>query len=132
MCIFCKIIAGEITCHKIYEDDQVIAFLDIKPVNAGHALVVPKKHYENLEEISEADFLALMLIVKKIGGLLKTRLGVEAYNVGINNGAAAGQVVPHVHVHVIPRHAGDGHVVWPRTAEYKAGEAEAMVKKFMS
>lgn len=131
MCIFCKIIAGEIPCHKIYEDEKVFVFLDIKPINPGHTLIVPKKHYENLEEISDSDLTAVILRAQAIGGRLKEKLGVAGYNLSINNGAVAGQIVSHLHVHVIPRHAGDGHVVWPRTAAYAPGEAEEVVKKLI-
>ena len=131
MCIFCKIIAGEIPCHQVYEDDKVIAFLDTRPVNPGHILVLAKAHYPDLETTPEEDYLAVMLVVKKMGALLKTKLGVDAYNIGINNGSASGQIVPHLHVHVIPRQAGDGHVEWPRS-EYGPGEAEEIAKKLRS
>ena len=67
MCIFCKIIAHDIPCHQVYEDDKVLAFLDIKPVNPGHILVMPKKHYQNIDDINEEDFIAVMLVVKKMG-----------------------------------------------------------------
>lgn len=128
MCIFCKIINGEIPCHKVYEDDIVFAFLDIKPLNPGHTLVVPKKHYENLEEISEEELTALILAIKKIGRMIKEKLGVAGYNVSENNGQVAGQEVPHLHFHIIPRHEGDGLGPWPRK-EYQDGEAEEIIKK---
>lgn len=128
MCLFCKIINKEIPCHQVYEDDKVIAFLDIKPVNPGHVLVLPKKHYQNFEEITPEDLTALMLAVKKIGGQMKNKLGVTGYNVTVNNDPVAGQIIPHLHVHIIPRHAGDGHVMWPQS-EYGPGEAEAIAKK---
>jgi len=131
MCIFCKIIANEIPSHKVYEDDKTLAILDIKPVNKGHALVMPKKHYANLEEIDEADLTAVILIVKKIGGWLKAKLGVEGYNVTINNDPVAGQIVQHLHFHVIPRHKGDGHIQWMQS-EYEPGEAEEIAKKLRS
>jgi len=85
MCIFCKIIAGEIPSYKVYEDDKIFAFLDIKPVNPGHILVVPKKHYQNMEEVSDNDLQALILVVKKLGAALKNKLGVVAYNIQENN-----------------------------------------------
>jgi histidine triad (HIT) family protein len=132
MCIFCKIIAGDIPVHqKIYEDAKVIAFLDIKPVNPGHILVLAKTHYPTLEVAPEADYIALMLAVKKMGALLKDKLGAAGYNIEINNDPVAGQIIPHLHVHVIPRHAGDGHVNWPQS-EYEPGEAEAIAKKLTS
>ena len=103
MCIFCQIINGEIPSYKVYEDDKVLAFLDIQPVSPGHTLVVSKKHYADLGEISEDDLLALISAVKKIGQQIKVKLGAAGYNVTNNNGVAAGQTVPHIHFHIIPR-----------------------------
>lgn len=131
MCIFCKIIAGEIPCRKVYEDDKVLAFLDIKPTNPGHILVVPKEHYQNIEEITEEDFCILMMAVKRMGKLLKDKLGALGYNITENNDPIAGQNVPHLHFHIIPRHEGDGHVQWFQ-GEYKPGEAEEIVKKLLA
>lgn len=112
MCVFCKIISGELQSYKVYEDENVLAFLDIKPTNPGHVLVVPKKHHANLEEIAEADLAVLITIVKKVGRLLKDKLAVVGYNVVCNNDPIAGQVIPHLHFHVIPRHQGDGLELW--------------------
>jgi len=131
MCIFCKIINHEIPCHQVYEDDKVLAFLDINPLNPGHTLVVPKKHYSDLEEISDEDLIDLILVVKKVGLLIKEKLGFAGYNVSQNNGEVAGQEVPHLHFHVIPRREGDGLSPWPRRG-YKAGEAEEVIKKLES
>jgi len=131
MCVFCQIIKGEIPADKIYEDDRVLVFLDINPVNPGHTLVISKKHYSNIEEASEEDLTAIILTVKKIGRLLKDKFGVAGYNVTSNNDPVAGQNVPHIHFHIIPRHEGDGHVSWP-TFEYGPGEPEEIVKKLIS
>lgn len=131
MCIFCQIINNEIPCAKVYEDDRVFVFLDNKPVNAGHTLVLSKKHYQNIEEASEEDLSAIILTVKKIGRLLKDKLGVLGYNVTTNNDPVAGQNIPHIHFHVIPRHEGDGHVQWPQHP-YAAGEAETVLNKLLS
>lgn len=128
MCIFCKIIAGEIPSYKVYEDDKIFAFLDIKPVNPGHILVVPKKHYQNMEEVSDNDLQALVLVVKKLGAALKNKLGVVAYNIHENNDLIAGQVVPHLHFHIIPRKEGDGFSHW-HGSSYLPDEAENIVKK---
>lgn len=131
MCIFCKIINQDIPHHKIYEDDNVLVFLDIKPVNPGHLLVLPKMHYANIEE-TPADVLCdIILVIKKMGKLLKDNLGIPGYNILENNDPAAGQMVPHLHFHLIPRHEGDGHVQWPQSS-YAEGEAEAIVKKLIS
>ncbi|MDD5291165.1 MAG: HIT family protein [Patescibacteria group bacterium] len=127
-CIFCKIIAGEIPSFKVYEDENVLAFLDIAPVNPGHTLVVPKKHYENMEEILEAELCKLTVVIKKIGKAVKDSLGAEGYNITENNGPVAGQIVPHLHFHVIPRRQDDGLKLWPQE-KYGEGEAEEIVKK---
>ena len=84
-CIFCKIVAGELPSYKVYEDDKVLAFLDIKPVNPGHTLVVSKAHYQNLEEIPEDELIAITIVIKKLGKLLKDKLAIEGYNVCENN-----------------------------------------------
>ncbi len=131
MCIFCKIINHEIPCHQVYEDEQVLVFLDIKPVNPGHLLVLPKKHYANIEETPEEDLIAVMKVIKKMGKLLKDKFGVLGYNVTENNDPIAGQGIAHLHFHIIPRHEGDGHVLWPQS-DYKEGEAEAIAKKLNS
>ena len=128
MCIFCQIVAGEIPSYKVYEDERVLVFLDIKPVHQGHLLVIPKKHVANLEEVSADDLQALILVVQKMGWLLKERLGYPAYNVSENNDPLAGQEVPHLHFHLIPRLAGDGLAPW-RKEEYAPGEMEEVLKK---
>jgi len=128
MCIFCKIVAGEIPSYKIYEDKNTFAFLDIKPINPGHVLVVSKKHYQNIEEITEDDLRDLILVVKKIGAILKTKLGVAGYNVYENNDPVAGQAVPHIHFHVIPRTENDGFKYW-QGGSYSLGQADDLVRK---
>ena len=128
MCVFCKIISGDIPSYKIFEDERTLAFLDIKPVRPGHTLVIPKKHFHNLEEINPEDLTALIQTVKKIGGLLKDKLKVEGYNLITNNDAVAGQVVPHLHFHIIPRAMEDGLALWPG-CDYQSGEAEQILEK---
>ncbi len=127
-CIFCKIINKEIPSYKVYEDDNVLAFLDIAPVNPGHTLVIPKKHYVNLEEISNEELAELMKVVKKIGKALKKGLGVSGYNVMENNDPVAGQIIPHIHFHVIPRQKDDGLKLWPQS-EYGEAEADTVLRK---
>lgn len=128
MCIFCKIVAGEIPSYKVYEDEKVIAFLDINPVSRGHTLVLPKKHFENLENISEDELCKVIKAVKKIGQAIKDGLGVKGYNVTLNNGSVAGQIIEHIHFHIIPRQEGDGLHLWPQK-KYKEGEAEEILRK---
>ncbi len=106
-CIFCKIVGGEIPSFKIYEDNKVYAFLDINPVNAGHTLVIPKEHYIVLPQMPEALATHLMKVVKYLSGAIFEITGAHGINVFQNNGAAAGQEVPHVHFHIIPRFQDD-------------------------
>lgn len=131
MCVFCKIISREIPAYIVYEDEKALAFLDQRPTSLGHTLVVPKSHYANLEEISEEDLVALMLAVKKVGRLLKDKLGVTGYNVNENNDPVAGQVVNHLHFHVIPRTENDGLKLW-EGKDYKPGEVESLISKLTS
>lgn len=131
MCIFCKIINQEIPAHKVYEDEKVLAFLDIQPVNPGHTLVIPKTHYQNLEEISEEDLTHLIIAVKKVAQLLKDKLQISGYNIHENNDPVAGQVVPHLHFHIIPRVPGDNLHHWP-AQDYQAGEAESILEKLQN
>jgi len=108
-CIFCKIIAGQIPSCKVYEDEQTIAFMDIGPIVKGHLLVVPKKHFAHLLE-TPADVLAgLIVIVRKIAAAQQKALRADGVNIVQSNGRAAGQVVDHIHFHVIPRFVTDGH-----------------------
>ena len=113
-CIFCKIIGGEIPSYKVYEDEKTIAFLDIAPVSPGHTLVATKAHYQNIEDISAEELCLLAQSVKKVGKLLTDSLKLKGYNVTVNNGAIAGQVIPHIHFHIIPRAEGDGLEMWPQ------------------
>ncbi|MCF7860436.1 HIT family protein [Patescibacteria group bacterium] len=128
MCIFCQIIADEIPSYKIYEDEKILAFLDIKPVHPGHILVIPKKHAQNIEDVSEEDLTAVILGVKKMGKLIKNNLNYPSYNVIENNDSAAGQEIPHLHFHIIPRLENDGLNHWSHR-EYNPGEAEEILKK---
>ena len=127
MCIFCQIVSGEIPAKKVYENERVLAFLDVRPVNPGHTLVILKQHYRNLEEIPVLELQDLIVVVKKIGERLKARLNLEGYNVILNNGATAGQTVPHLHFHLIPRHRDDGYPAWSHV-DYESGEAEKMLE----
>ncbi|MGE5426189.1 MAG: HIT family protein [Bacillota bacterium] len=131
MCVFCQIVAGEIPARKVYEDDAVLSFLDIKPVHPGHLLIIPKVHISNLEEISDVDLCGLISVVKKLGAKVKEKLGYEGYNVIVNNDPLAGQIIPHLHFHIIPRLPDDGLNRWPES-EYREGEQDEIVKKLIS
>ncbi len=107
-CIFCKIVKGEIPSLKVFEDDRVFAFMDINPLNDGHLLVIPKVHATNIFDITEADFLAVTSATHKLAAAVKKALNPDGINLLQLNGEAANQVVPHLHVHIVPRWSGDG------------------------
>ena len=123
-CIFCKIVAGEIPATKVYEDADVLAFMDIGPIVKGHTLVIPKQHFDPLTATPEPVLAKLMAVVKKIAAAQLSGLKADGVNVMQANGAAAGQVVPHLHFHVIPRFATDGHR-WNWAAKKYDDPAEA-------
>lgn len=130
-CIFCKIIKGELPSYKVYEDERMLAFLDIHPVNAGHTLVVPKKHSKNIFDIAPEDWAAVTEVVRMLAGAIEKAVGANGINIGMNNREHAGQVVDHSHVHIIPRFKGDGFKLMPQRT-YKDGEAETVQKKISS
>jgi len=113
-CIFCKIIAGEIPSLRFYEDDAVVAFLDIQPANPGHALIVTKKHYPTMGETPDAELGRLFAAAKKVGLAAAAAVAAPGFNIIVNNGTVAGQIIPHVHVHAIPRFEDDGHQHWAK------------------
>lgn len=130
-CIFCKIAKEEIPCVKVYEDKDVLAFLDIAPVNIGHTLVIPKKHFKDIHEVPETLVGEMMRAVKKISTALRS-LPCDGVNAVMNNEGAAGQVVFHAHIHVIPRFKNDGFELWHGKRAYKDGEKEEVAKKIIS
>ena len=108
-CIFCKIVAGQVPCTKLYEDEDVLAFLDINPVTYGHTLVISKEHYSTFLSTPKAIRNKVMNVAQRSGQVQIEQLGAKGANILINSYEAAGQVVPHFHVHVIPRYtAKDG------------------------
>ena len=128
-CIFCKIIAGQIPATKIYEDDKVLAFLDIGPISDGHTLVVPKQHYEKVHECPPEVLADIWAKLGKIAGAVSSAMNSDGYNVLCNNGRAAGQLVDHLHFHIIPRMTGDGVFNrWP-AFKYPEGKIEKLAEK---
>ena len=107
-CIFCKIIAGEISARVIIQNEKAMALLDAFPLAAGHTLVIPKSHYAKVQQMSEQDAVAVFDMVWKLAGAVETASQVNASTIAIHNGSDAGQEVPHVHVHIVPRKNGDG------------------------
>ncbi len=127
-CLFCKIIAGDIPSHRVYEDDRVVAFLDIRPLNQGHTLVVPKAHAADALASSDEDMVAVTRAVKKIAPIILRVTGAAGCNISNNNGAAAGQVVFHTHVHIIPRHENDGYAPWRRSDDAVSDPADVATR----
>ena len=107
-CVFCKIIAGEIPAKVIMQNEKAMALLDAFPLAAGHSLVIPKSHYAKVQQMSEQDAKAVFEIVWKLVGAVETGSEVNASTIAIHNGSEAGQEVPHVHAHIVPRKRGDG------------------------
>jgi len=107
-CIFCKIVSGEIPSVKVYDDDRVLAFMDINPISEGHLLIIPKAHAASIYEITEDDFLSVMSVTHKLAAAVKKALNPDGINLLQLNGRAANQVVPHLHMHIVPRWSGDG------------------------
>lgn len=107
MCVFCNIIEGNIPSSKIYEDDDVLAILDISQATKGHTLVMPKKHYENILQIPEDDYIKVMSKVKKIAQVILKAFDAKGLNILNNCNEVSGQTVMHFHVHIIPRYNTD-------------------------
>jgi histidine triad (HIT) family protein len=129
--IFGRIIAGSIPCHKVYEDAQVLAFLDIAPLSRGHTLVIPKERVERLDQLSDEAAAALGRVLPRICRAVIAVTGVTEYNVLENNGVGAHQAVPHVHFHIIPKphpQAGLG-IGWPAG---QLGEEGAQLAKALA
>ena len=106
-CIFCKIIANKIPAAKVYEDSEVLCFLDIMPANKGHCLIVPKNHTQTLVEMDDADMTATIKAAKKVATAMSLSFGNGSFNIIMNNGKEAGQIVSHAHMHIIPRFQKD-------------------------
>ena len=107
-CVFCKIIAGDISAKVIMQNEKAMALLDAFPLAPGHTLVIPKSHYAKLQQMSEQDAMAVFEIVWKLAGAVETGSQVNASTIAIHNGSEAGQEVPHVHAHIVPRKRDDG------------------------
>ena len=106
-CVFCNIVQRAAPSHIIYEDNEFIAILDKYPISKGHTLVLPKKHFERVQDLSQSEFCALYARVHVLNSLITSRMGATASHISINDGAAANQLIPHVHVHIIPRNKDD-------------------------
>lgn len=119
-CIFCKMVAGQIPITKIYEDKVILSFLDIGPISDGHTLVIPKQHFEKLHDCPPQLLGQVVSRLGKIAKAITTAMCSDGYNLLCNNGRAAGQLVEHLHFHIIPRRTNDG--VFDRWPSYKYQE----------
>jgi histidine triad (HIT) family protein len=125
--IFGKIIRGELPCHRVYEDDQVLAFLDIAPLSRGHTLVIPKQPAVTLDQMSDAAAAAIGRALPRISRAVLAATGATAYNILQNNGASAHQAVFHVHFHIIPKYEdGSGLGIGWKVVSFDHGEGEAL------
>ena len=128
-CIFCKIANGEIPSRTLYEDEKFRVILDLGPATRGHALVLPKEHFANVYEIPEGWAADAMKVGKQMAVRMKERLHADGVNLIQNNEEAAGQTVPHFHLHVIPRYKNDGqHMLW-KPGKAADEELDAIVKE---
>lgn len=126
-CLFCRIVDGELPAHTVYEDDHILAFLDINPVSKGHTLVIPKKHVARSDQLGPAETGELFATAGEIAKALVDAFAPDGYNLLQNNGAGAGQEVGHAHVHIIPRYEDDGVKFSFEHGELSEQEAETVV-----
>lgn len=131
-CVFCKIVAGEIPSCRVYEDETKLAFLDIAPIQPGHTLLIPKAHYMWISDMPPEAAGDLLSILPKVAGAVADATGVDGFNVFQTNGACAGQVVPHVHFHIIPRRVGDGAGFRWNPGAYAEGEMQSMQERVLA
>jgi histidine triad (HIT) family protein len=127
-CLFCKMVAGQIPVTKIYEDEIVLSFLDIGPISDGHTLVIPKQHFEKLHECPAELLGRIFSHIGRIAGAVSAAMDSDGYNILCNNGRAAGQLIEHLHFHIVPRNTGDGlFKSWP-SFKYKEGKIDSIAE----
>ena len=127
-CIFCDILEGKRNAHVLYEDESHVAFLDKYPIDVGHSLVIPKEHHERITEMSAQNVGNLFSIVPKIAKAILDATGADAFSIGQNNGRAAKQIIPHVHIHIIPRYNSKG-TIWTKREISNDNELDELCKK---
>src|SRR3989442_2331142 len=132
-CVFCRIVAGEIPAEVVLREPEVVAFLDVQPLADGHVLVVPRTHVALLEDLEPTAADALLRAVVRLARPVREALGAAGTTIGVNNGEATGQTIPHVHVHIVPRREGDGagsvHTIFPRGARRPLGEVGEAIRR---
>jgi len=127
-CIFCDIIDGELSSHVIYDDDDCLVILDKYPIDNGHSLIITKQHYEKITDMNTNDVSKLFSKIPKIVNAIIKATGADAFSIAQNNGKAAKQIVPHVHIHVIPRYNSTG-TVWTKRKIMSDTELSELAEK---
>jgi len=128
-CIFCRIVAGQIPAATVLDTPDVTAFLDINPIAAGHTLVVLKSHRPSLLHAAPGEVSALFAAARRVAGAVQSAVGADSFNIELNDGPAAGQDIPHVHVHIIPRRDADGVSGGWKHSGYDADEMSAVADR---
>ena len=127
-CIFCDMIEGKLSCYVIYQDDDCIAILDKYPIDNGHSLIITKQHYEKITDMNVDEVSKLFVKIPKIVDAIIKATGADAFSIAQNNGKAAKQIVPHVHIHVIPRYNSTG-TVWTKRKIMSDTELSELAEK---
>ena len=130
-CLFCDILDGKKDGHFLYEDDSHVAFLDRYPIDVGHSLVLPRKHHEKITDMTPEDVGTVFALVPKIAKAILDATNADAFSIGQNNGRAAKQIVPHVHIHIIPRYNHKG-TVWTKRQISNDNDLSELAKKIRS
>jgi len=128
-CVFCRIAKGEIPSYKVYEESGALAFLDINPLAKGHTLVMPRRHVEKLGQLKLEEISTLCKALQRVANALEGALQSEGLNIFVNQGEAAGQVIPHLHIHLVPRWSGDGLVFPSRKVEVSEEELRELSER---
>lgn len=128
-CLFCKILAGDIPAEKVYEDKHAFAFLDIQPNNPGHTLLVPKAHARNILDMDTEAVCAIIPALKKLAHAVKDAVSADGLNIAMNIEPAAGQIIFHAHIHIIPRFTSDGHRHFEKRPYKSAEEMHEVAEK---
>ena len=121
-CVFCKIVDGDIAAEVVLETEHAVAFLDANPVVDGHTVVVPREHAERFSDLMADDLAGLFAAVQKVNDAILAGLDADGSNIGLNDGRAAGQAIPHTHIHLIPRYSAAGRRSLHSIVEGEAGE----------
>ena len=127
-CIFCDIIDGELSSHVIYDDDDCLVILDKYPIDNGHSLIITKQHYEKITDMNADEVSKLFVKIPKIVDAIIKATGADAFSIAQNNGKAAKQIVPHVHIHVIPRYNSTG-TLWTKRKIMNDNELNELAQK---